>query len=113
MPVLAGLFGGKIGGVDDGIVIFFIGLAIFSLQFFCCWKWDNILVRLLPSIATLGYAIVFFVMATRVQNPGQAEECWKQIVYAGIMLGTTILGWIVWGIFCLCHSRVSRNPDGY
>ena len=113
MPILTGLFDGEIGDVNAGVVIFFIGLAVFSLQFFCCWKWDNLFVRLLPSIVALSFTAYFFIMMTQVAEGWDAIGYLFLMIYAAIMLGVTILGWIAWGIFCFCHNKVSRNPEGY
>jgi hypothetical protein len=106
------VFSGMIDGVSADIVLTFVALAVISLQFFFCWKWDNILVRLIPSIVALGVTVYFFIMMTTVQTL-EALGFLVLMIYSAIMLGATLIGWIVWAIFCFAHNRISSNPDGY
>ena len=107
------LFGGTIDGVSDIIVISVVAIAFVCRQFFCCWKWQNLFVRLLPTISTFVAAVVFFILMTQVAEGWEVLGYLILIIYAGIMLGATLVGWIAWAIFCAAHNRTSLNPDGY
>lgn len=117
MPVLLTsmpeLFTRDIDGVNPFIVIPFVALAVFALQFFCCWKWDSIFIRLLPAIAATGCIVCFYVLMTKAPDLELARDYLEYLIESAIMLGTTFIGWIAWIIFCYVHNKSGRNPAGY
>lgn len=112
MPDLE-LFGGVIDGVSSDIVICVVAFAVVCLQFFCCWKWGNLLIRLLPAITCVGAIVTFFILMTRVAEGFEALGYLVYMILSAIMLGAVVVGWLVWLVFCIAHNRVGSNPDGY
>ena len=102
-----------IDGVDTYIVLFFVALAVGVLQFFCCWKWQNIFVRLIPTVITFLGVVVFFILTTTVSEGWIALGYLAYTVICGILFGATLVGWLAWFIFCVAHGRISFNPIGY
>jgi len=104
-----------IDGVDGAIVMTIVSIAVICLQFFCCWKWNHILVRLLPIITTAICALVFFILMSRV--PADAQQLYEEytagLIISGTLLGASVAGWIAWNVYCFAHGRTRRNPAGY
>lgn len=110
-----------IDGVQTGIVFLFVALAFIAVQFFTCWKWEWILIRLIPVSACVIAAIAFFLVARYapegiedVQKALEVQEAWT-LVWLGslVALGSDGLGWVVWTIWSSVTGNSPSNPAGY
>lgn len=103
----------RIDGVEGIVVIIVAALAVVCLQFFCCWKWQNFFIRILPGAVGVGLITTFFILMTRAAEKEIAEGFATLVEIFGIMLCAVLVGWLVWLIYCIAHNKISRNPAGY
>lgn len=103
----------EIMGVPGEIVLIFISIAMIAIQFFTCWKWDNILIWLIPTVVNIICVIVFFVIWTSCTEK-QAFDDWGITLLCSLAtLGADILGWGLWWLWNFVQNRGSENPAGY
>ncbi len=103
----------QIDGISSIIVLSFAALAVVCLQFFCCWKWDNFFIRIIPTAVTFVCSVVFFVMMSRAATSDLRDAYCCGLIISAMMLGATALGWISWLVYCFAHGRIRLNPAGY
>ncbi len=103
----------QIDGVSSVIVLTVAAIAVICLQFFCCWKWRNFFIRIIPGIIDIGLMVTFFVLMTREQDKAIAEGYLAYLEIFGIMFGAVLAGWLIWAIYCLAHRKITGNPAGY
>ena len=109
MPVLSA----TIDGVETGLVMLFVSIAIIAIQFFCCWKWDNPLIWLIPTVVNIILIIIAFILFA---NSPDEVAFWKRLDlfhYSLIALGADGLGWLTWIIWRAVRNGGPQNPAGY
>ena len=103
----------QIDGVSSVIVITVAAIAVVCLQFFCCWKWQNWLFRLIPGVVDLGIMATFFMLMTRALDREIAEGYEACLEIFAIMFGAVLAGWLAWFLYVLAHNKFNGNPAGY
>lgn len=103
----------QIDGVSSIVVLSFAALAVIVLQVFFCWKWQNLLIELIPTGVGFGLIVTFFILMTRAATETLLETFRCGLVISAIMLGAVAVGWVVWFIYCIVHNYSRGNPAGY
>ena len=52
----------QIDGLDTFIVLAVVALAVTYLQFFCCWKWRNFFISIIPGLVDIALIVTFFIL---------------------------------------------------
>ncbi len=103
----------EIMGVPGEIVLIFISIAMIAVQFFTCWKWDNILIWLIPTVVNIICIIAFFLILTSSTGEQAFEDRWITLLCSLVALGADGLGWGIWWLWNYMRNRGSGNPAGY
>ncbi len=102
----------EIMGVPGEIVLIFISIAVIAIQFFCCWKWGNPLIGLIPTAVCIICVITFFLFF--VSSTEETFEAWGiTLVCSIVALGADGLGWLTWVIWNAVRNSGPSNPAGY
>lgn len=100
-----------IDGVNSNIVIIVVALGFACLQFFFSWKWDNVFIKLAPTIAFSVFMIFCFLMMYFGQG-------WDSIgwliwwIISLVFLAADGIGWIAYAIYRAVAEGDPRIPEG-
>ena len=103
----------QIDGADTIIVLTVVSLAVAFLQFFCCWKWRNIFISLIPGVVDLGLIATFFILLTRTTDPELVEGYAAYLEIFVDMFGAILGGWAAWFTYRFSGKKSGGNPFGY
>lgn len=105
------LFQGVYDGVSNIIILAVVAFGFICLQFFFSWKWDEVWVKLIPTLVLAALLIFFFLMAWVIDFAGW--DIW--IDWVGISLTMLIadgIGWLAYTIYRAIDEGDPRIPEG-
>ena len=105
------LFQGVYDGVSIIIILAVAAFGVACLQFFFSWKWDEVWIKLTPTLVLAALLIFFFLMAWVIDFAGW--DIW--IDWVGISLTMLIadgIGWLAYTIYRAIDEGDPRIPEG-
>lgn len=100
-------------GARADLVIFFICLAVFTTQLFCCWKVENILVWFVPLVVNIICIVVFFLLWVNAADEVAFYERLDMLIASLFSLLAIGLGWGIFWLWNFLQSKNGGNPAGY
>ena len=103
----------EIMGARGELVIFFVCFAVAAAQLVCCWKSEDILLRLLPTAINIVCILVFFLLWVNSPDQSAWEDRLILLITSLFTLASIGLSWGIFWLWNYVQNKTGGNPAGY